>query len=276
MSVMDAGAEAGDAGQSTTKSAGNAVRNQAPRTEQSPSLTSSEMEKLRPGITVKSYPIARQFGHRFHDGRPWSPPQFEAARRLVADLQALVATRGDEGAKYLADEATIRIEHLEWMIKRVVRLQELEHRSSARHWSPDTSPAARLRAHRRRARSRDDRAREIGILTEGFYYCAFRLAKIVSHVTEKRGSRRFMPMGVCRVRNDVIEHAETVAWSVVCGRDMPWGPVLRPFGPRGDTPQDNGLYANAQAYLDELERYLARYINLAKADADHRRARTRR
>ena len=101
--------------------------------------------------------------------------------------------------------------------------------------------------------------RDVEMLTEAFYYFAFRFREVVRRIP---GFANFDAVGVRDVRNHLIEHPERT--SKVLGGSFkhggPEGPVLKPIRSEAqkDVSLDRGLFVNAAEMRDELQRRLAR------------------
>ena len=191
-------------------------------------------------------PIRRQFGLRVWHGKPGPPPQFAEVRKRFLRLLAREKRAANPNAGWIS-EANLRLAQLEWIIARVAKLQATDARLSRRRAD---STKDRQKARRRRARLGE----EIRLLTEAFYYFAFRLCKIV----RKTLKRKFDPVGVRNVRNHLIEHPIVPNYNFAYGADLYFGPVVKPYGSRPKPIHDEGLYRDAQEVIDQLLRLLDR------------------
>ena len=102
-------------------------------------------------------------------------------------------------------------------------------------------------------RSADHLATEIELLTESFYYVAFRLEGLLGDKLKLM----YRPKKIRRVRNQLIEHPEKAHGPVnpnfTFGSDLETGPIIKQFGERGeDAHNDEGLYVNAGEAIERL------------------------
>jgi len=103
---------------------------------------------------------------------------------------------------------------------------------------------------------------EIELLTESFYYLAFRMRQLLKHNSKPLPELNSIKcVGVRNVRNKLIEHPEEKGSGVILqsfgvgGEQGPTLKVERPAGQENIFP-DAGLKANATELKDELERLL--------------------
>ena len=97
------------------------------------------------------------------------------------------------------------------------------------------------------------------MLTEAFYYFAFRFREVVRRVP---GFSKFEAVGIRDVRNHLIEHPEKTS-KVLDGSFKHGGvegPVLKPIRSEAqkDVWLDRGLFVNAAEMRDQLEGRLGR------------------
>lgn len=105
---------------------------------------------------------------------------------------------------------------------------------------------------------------EVQLLTEAFYYFAFRAMKMLQllpNLPDLPALKGFDAVGVRVVRNQLIEHPDFPSRGFQMGAER--GPVL---GLRFDSdpkdPQDAGLYANAVEFREKLLPRLLPYLAL--------------
>jgi hypothetical protein len=180
---------------------------------------------------------------------------------MMARLRLIAAQANDPNDVWFV-EAERRLWQMGFLLQRIDRLQQMDHRVG--RWQTAATPDQR---ERRRQRS-DLLYEQIVLFTEAFYYVAFRFQTII----KEHMQRSFNPPGVRGVRNHLIEHPDDKGgapeYNFGYGLDMPYGPVLKPFGPRipnnprasGAVPppfDDKGLYFNAQEVIDLLKPILA-------------------
>ncbi|MEA2633837.1 MAG: hypothetical protein QOH92_604 [Chloroflexota bacterium] len=145
----------------------------------------------------------------------------------------------------LGIEARKRLKQLDWLLLQVQQ-REVEH---AQVMPSDPARAAAV-------------VEEIELLTEAFYYLAFRARSVLQALP---GLESFDPIGVRNVRNKLIEHPEgqdfrVLDQSFVFGADH--GPVFRGMRFEHESPAwpDPGLYRNAKEFREKLHVLLLPYI----------------
>lgn len=118
-----------------------------------------------------------------------------------------------------------------------------------------------------------DSTREIRLLTEAFYYFAFRVSQILTHHSKPLpGLSTFECVEMRDVRNHLIEHPERnsklYAQSFVYGQVA--GPALKTgdLGKIGEHFRDAGLYVNANTFQQNFVRVLRRAIEQQNAMPD--------
>ena len=128
-----------------------------------------------------------------------------------------------------------------WLLDRVRRLEDLYSKQRARR-----------SASRRKTATID----QLWLMTEAFYYFAFRFRQVL----RSAGFKNFDPVGVREVRNFLIEHPQKKAGIVLQTLQFgdKNGPVLKPFGGSEESVRDPGLYVNAREFQEKLERALTR------------------
>jgi hypothetical protein len=206
--------------------------------------------------TLVKRPRAQQVGHRFHVGESPGPPDFSEVIDLFHRYRQRQQAANDVNIDWIfeaekrLDQAAMIVDSVEAMLRRDRRLNQI------RQAQPDEAKRARLRELQYR------RARHIELACEMFYYVAFRF-QIILRDTLKVG---YDPVGIRDVRNQLIEHPEgnnsrASGQSFLYGNDLPWGPIIKPFGPRA-TPgfHDDGLYVNARQAIDRLRDILLRLL----------------
>ena len=164
---------------------------------------------------------------------------FDAYYRLTDN-----AAPGNWDAR-LGIEARKRLKQLDWLLLQV-QLREVEH---AQAMPTDTRRGTEL-------------VEEIELLTEAFYYLAFRARSVLQALP---GLDSFDPVGIRIVRNKLIEHPEgkdsrVLDQSFVFGADR--GPVLRGMRFEHESPvwPDPGLYRNAEEFREKLQALLLPYL----------------
>lgn len=150
----------------------------------------------------------------------------------------------------LIAEADHRLEQMDWIVQRLFRAQRAQHNLHRR----GPTPPVNTKSHARWAGRLRNYTTEILLLCDAFYYVAFRFTKAMQQCD---GFKKFVPRGVCAVRNDLLEHPKMLNPNWVFGHTVPLGPQVKPFGDRRGVPPDRGVYANAQELLDELMQRLS-------------------
>ena len=177
---------------------------------------------------------------------------FIEARQLFQHFQSgRMRARGPD--MELTGEAAKRLEQLEWIAGRLYRIQAAQRRLYLRG-------PRRPSSHPRWAKHQHLAGKEVELLTEAFYYFAWRFRQILKQDL-KGAFSNFSPAGIRVVRNQLIEHPTTaLASNFLYGADAQEGPRIKPFGtPNGGT-RDRGLYVNAQEMLDALIPRLRRQL----------------
>ena len=185
---------------------------------------------------------------------------FREARRLFGRYRH--QRRGaDADRSNLIAEAHKRLEQLEWLVLRISTLQTRDGRNDRWTFKPGISDAIARTEHERRGRQRRRLGFEIELLSESFYYLAWRLRQIVVRLP---GFKSLGATGIRDVRNHLLEHPEKFSKALnpnfMYGLDLPNGPVLKPFGARQGAIHDRGLYANASELIDEMLNRLRRAV----------------
>ena len=185
-----------------------------------------------------------------------NPLDFSVARNLLREYRLCISEPDDADTRAIACEAEIRLRQLDWVYQRVRRLQDEQVatiRLMAEGASGEFEPPRDL-ADRER-----DQAEEIGVLTEAFYYFAWRFRQVIRPLP---GLSRYDPRGIRDVRNQLIEHppehGAKLSHTRMTSSDT--GPQLR-VSRNADTrhyPVDRGLYHNAAELLNELMTRLQR------------------
>ena len=203
-------------------------------------------------------------------------PDFSEALRLLSTYR--YRHRGADGPLSNAiAEAQKRLEQLDAIVQRVDRLQRVQDRVDGWQWRADVPEHVARARHARRARAREAIGGEIEILSEAFYYFAWRLRELLVRLPHLK---KFNPRGIREVRHDLLEHPERKSKALnpnfMYGLDVQQGPVLKPFGERRADVHDRGLYVNAQEILDELvPRLTAAAGDAARRDARETRSNRR-
>ena len=192
-------------------------------------------------------------------------PDFAEAHRLFSAYRVRHRGAGNPQSDWIA-ETQKRLEQVDWIIRRIARLQLAQDRIARWHWNPATPQEILARQHRRRAASQHRLGHEIELLCESFYYFAWRLRQVLVNLPEFDD---FHPVGVRDVRYHLLDHPEKTSRALnpnfMYGHDLPAGPVLKPFGERQTNVHDRGLYVNAQELLDELLPRLRRAVSEVEA-----------
>jgi hypothetical protein len=181
-----------------------------------------------------------------------SVPVFADAITLFEEYRRLHHTKGERSQRTLVAEADRRLRQIDWLIRRIDRVQRtVERRDSA--W---LRQRARLGA---KWPAIPDHGIEVEVCVEAFYYLAFSLIRALEELGLLAARGGFQ---ITRVRNDLIEHSKKVRGdqTFVYGADLQNGPRIKPF-----EGGDQGLYANARELLSRLEPRLKRAIALLGA-----------
>ena len=205
-------------------------------------------------------------------------PQAASHRRAVVYFCSAVLTRRlfsdyrhqrrqvDSATSNLIAEAQKRLDQIDWIVQRIWRLQIVNNRIRRRRWNPDTPQDLLGRLQRRRDTLVRSSGSEIELLTESFYYFAWRLQQVLVQLPELG---KFNPVGVREVRFDLLDHPEKQSNALNpnfrYGHDLETGPILKPFGARATETHDRGLYIDAQEFLDELLPRLSRASEKSEA-----------
>jgi hypothetical protein len=217
-------------------------------------------ESIEPGeippIETQTVPIARQLGHRFWDGRtPVPRPDFAAVLQLMLQFRGKRRNAPDPESNWIA-EAELRLEQIAYWVGSVEALQR--RCDKATRWDDADSPERRKR--------KDRIGRNVGYKidahTHAFYWFAWRLCTIIEDILKLEFKT---PKNILLVRNNLIEHPEGRGSGAsnpnfVYGVDIPWGPIIKPFGPRSGPNHDDGLYVNANQLIDRLSAALRREL----------------
>lgn len=155
----------------------------------------------------------------------------------------------------LSAEAVKRLAQLRRIIDRVVALQAAEARLEKQPLLTSHDLRAIRRAHARRARRLHNVGTDVEILTEAFYFFAWRFCEVIKSLPGS-GFKRFAAIGVRTVRHDLIQHPEKQSRALnpnfMWGHDVAVGPVVKPYGSREIEAFDRGLYVNAKELLSKL------------------------
>jgi hypothetical protein len=180
----------------------------------------------------------------------------------------------------LVNEAEERLYQLDWLVTQIkTREKEMDQFRKksgsaledhvkahlAAGGSPETLPPMPKETQQERVQCQHfiDTMGETQLLTEAFYYFAFRLRQVVRRLP---GLQSFEAVGVRDVRNKLLEHPDDQEDSGVTVRSFGFG---GPSGPRvkviRDASQenvfpDNGLYVNAEELREQLEISLSRAL----------------
>jgi hypothetical protein len=167
--------------------------------------------------------------------------------RYRQNLRSVEQDRAD-----LIAEAQKRLEQLDWLLRRIHRLEQQHERLAAKEVPTTGRPDSHeWQGLRRRQAARSRLSAEIELLTEAFYYFAARCGDILSnHLVEFKG---FDARGIRTVRNHLLQHPKAGAQNPNFGHGFPNGPVIKPFG----NVIDKGLYTNAAEFRDKALRRLA-------------------
>jgi hypothetical protein len=120
---------------------------------------------------------------------------------------------------------------------------------------------------------------EIWLLTEAFYWNAFRTLNIFWGEGIKIGNDRGLPgigvkaerkMGVCLVRNQLIEHPEMIGGSLSLG-PYESGPSIGSWSAHGveSANTDLGLFTNALEWISYVTKRLEVGVNALSHRANH-------
>jgi hypothetical protein len=185
---------------------------------------------------------------------------FAEAHRLYSTYRYRRLNSGEDQSNWIA-EAQKRLEQIDWIARRISVLQARDDRNGRWRWEPATSSETLRAQHQRRSSKRQRLGAEIELLSEAFYYFAWRFRQVLVNLPE---FRKFDPKGIRDVRHDLLDHPEKVSKALnpnfMYGHDLPNGPVLKPFGARRRQIHDQGLYANARELLEEFLPRLRRAV----------------
>lgn len=175
---------------------------------------------------------------------------------------------------HLAMEVQKRLEQLDYLYKKVMkrhlkcmRLVWIEQRNLEPVMQLARETGASVRYKRSDEKIEINKLMfEIELLTESFYYMAFRMRQLLKHNSKPLPElHKFECVGVRNVRNKLIEHPEEKGSGVILqsfgvgGEQGPTLKVERPAGQENIFP-DAGLKANSTEIRDELERLLDQAI----------------
>jgi hypothetical protein len=185
---------------------------------------------------------------------------FAEGHRLFSTYRYERRSSGDDQSNWIA-EAQKRLEQIDWIVRRISVLQACDERTGRWTWKPGMSHATLTAQHERRSLQQRRLGVEIELLSEGFYYFAWRLRQVLVNLPE---FKKFDLRGIRDVRHDLLEHPEKVSRALnpnfMYGHDLPNGPVLKPFGLRRRPIHDQGLFANAGELLEEFLSRLRRAL----------------
>jgi hypothetical protein len=158
----------------------------------------------------------------------------------------------------LISEANRRLKRLLWILQRVERLEARHERQWQQVGSAADAKSKSLFQRRRTLlRGYGD---ELEVMTEAFYYFAFRVRTILrKRLPDFKG---FEARGINEVRNDLIEHPRVLAFNFVFASPRT-GPILKLYRSEAGVPFDRGLYLNAKELAVNLRRRLDRIPDAA-------------
>lgn len=201
---------------------------------------------------------------RTKDGTANSPVSlrlaFAEGHRLFSTYRYQRRSSGDDQSHWIA-EAQKRLEQIDWIVRRISVLQARDDRTGRWTWEPATSTETLRKQQKRRSSKWRRLGAEIELLSEAFYYFAWRLRQVLVNLPE---FKKFDPKGIRDVRHDLLDHPEKMSRALnpnfMYGHDLPNGPVLKPFGARRRPIHDRGLYANAKELIEEFLPRLRRAV----------------
>jgi hypothetical protein len=159
----------------------------------------------------------------------------------------------------LISEANRRLKRLLWILHRVERL-EARHDRQWRRMDPVAGPEPESVFRRRRTLLRGY-GDELEVMTEAFYYFAFRVRTILrKKLPDFKG---FEAPGTRDVRNHLIEHPTKALSFNFTFASPGTGPILKLFRSEAGVPFDRGLYLNAKELAENLRRRLDRIPDAA-------------
>ena len=182
--------------------------------------------------------------------------------------------------KDLAQEGRDRILQLDYLIKKIVQIENeadlisqrqkkafKEHVEFTKKNSLDfeTTPAPKeINFTHEEFNKYNELTFELELLTEHFYYIAFRLRGIIKHLP---GLKSFESQGMRDVRNKLIEHPDKDKDSQIFIRSFGFGnkeigPVIKAirYSDQVNIFPDKGLYLNAFELKENIEKALSDYL----------------
>jgi hypothetical protein len=188
---------------------------------------------------------------------PMKPPDFSEARQLFGQYRFRQKQTSDDVV--LSDwiaEADLRLGQLEWITIRIDELQTEHDRLTRTRSDADTQERPD------RGWRREEVTKEILLLVDAFYYFAWRFREILQSNPGLPGLKKFEAIGIRAVRNDLLEHPQNVASNstYMYGKDLLFGPVIKPFSGSPANGPARGLYLDALEVIDELVPRLKRFL----------------
>jgi hypothetical protein len=215
-------------------------------------------ESIKPlDIQTIVVPIARQLGHRFWDGKTEvTRPDFAEVLQLMQQFRAKRWKASEPEGSWIA-EAEHRLEQVAYWVQSVEALQR--RCAKATRWNDADS--------KERRKLKDQIGERLGSQIDAhahaFYWFAWRLCTIIEDILKLEFKT---PKNILLVRNNLIEHPENKGSGAanpnfVYGVDIPWGPIIKPFGPRSGPNHDDGLYVNANQLIERLSAALRQELS---------------
>jgi hypothetical protein len=171
------------------------------------------------------------------------PPRLKDAVALFSKYRTQNRHVPDPLGNWIA-EAEGKLEQLDWILRRVAVVEKRDDKL----WR-GRAQAKPIRPIGKKWLADRARRTEIQLLTEAFYYSAFRFRQIAR---KELGWKKFDAQGVRIVRNDLLEHPHETDSNPNFAYGVPEGPRIKLFGPPSRGFIDPGLYVNAKEFIDAL------------------------